>query len=796
MSENQIAVAGETGLMTQSELYEPLMYYGVTPRIVIDYVSDIHLLHHVRFFDHDLRRTVRTIAKSLYDSHLSSYNKMTFHERKKMSWDVPIFLGDVSTDKNVTVDFFRQYRMNAIHAQYKRFKHLHMSESKSEDAKRRRDFLAGYIEIKNIAFEQMRHKINKHISYNRVITPKGDLDKIKAYLDGPHYKKRNLPPSVKKDIVAAATLKDEITRLEGYKYEQDFIIADEAIRSETKLSDFRYHFDGPLGLVILGNHEYVDFPDVDEAVKFYKAALEPMGYVVLQNEYIENDNVVIYGGSGFAKYSESYNANNLICCAAMEGNRAYEIEQTTLFEKGYEAAKEYAIKTEKCFVCAAHYPVESCLGKFDPETVYFTGHTHKNERIRTEKKVLYADNQIGYHNNGRFDGMIRFKTAKMDSTTNPYAFFEDGYYQTTPEDYLRFYEYIGEYIGEGKLIRKRCETGELYVIKSLGYYGFFVVNKSGISIVNGGKTKRISLNKNIDWIYSNFNIVVNKYLAVLEPLFMVQMQISQELKRLGFQGSIHGLIVDIDYYNHVMVNPIDGSVTFYYSPWFGEVQQFESFRKQLEFMNDKGLLEGQNVDVKSLKTEDVVSECDALALRSSNALTSIENNGISNEMMLVSRTEGAYGVSRAINPLQRLFTGHVLRDFDLRLVEIADENTTTRRAQSMLGRVCCNCYHEALLVIKDDLGEFIELLDEHGDKSVVSVVKLRSSMRGPCWSSKKWWWVTKNIDETIEKYKGRRLPKPWRNAIQLMQPKKLEAKKQYGSCPSSSCGGRLYQGGE
>ncbi len=409
---------------------------------------------------------------------------------------------------------------------------------------------------------------------------------------------------------------------------------------------------------------------------------------------------------------------------------------------------------------------------------------------------MYADNQIGYHNNDRFDGVIRFKTAKMDSVTNPYAFFEDGCYQTTPEDYLRFYEYIGEYIGEGKLIRKRCETGELYVIKSLGYYGFFVVNKSGISIVSGGKTKRISLNKNIDWIYSNFNIVVNKYLAVLEPLRMVQMQISQELKRLGFQGSIHGLIVDIDYYNHVMVNPIDGSVTFYYSPWFGEMQQFESFQKQLEFMNDMGLLERQNVDTKSLKAEDIVSECDALALRGSNALASIENNGVSNEMMSVSRTKGAYGVSRAINPLQRLFTGHVLRDFDLRLVEIADENTTTRRAQSMLGRVCCNCYHEALLVIKDDLGEFIELLDEHGDKSVVSVVKLRSSMRGPCWSSKKWWWVTKNLDETIEKYKGRRLPKPWRNAIQLMQPKELEAKKQYGSYPSSSCGGRLYQKGE
>ena len=31
----------------------------------------------------------------------------------------------------------------------------------------------------------------------------------------------------------------------------------------------------------------------------------------------------------------------------------------------------------------------------------------------------------------------------------------------------------------------------------------------------------------------------------------------------------------------------------------------------------------------------------------------------------MSRKEGMYGVSRKISPLQRLFTGRVLRDFDL-----------------------------------------------------------------------------------------------------------------------------------
>lgn len=118
------------------------------------------------------------------------------------------------------------------------------------------------------------------------------------------------------------------------------------------------------------------------------------------------------------------------------------------------------------------------------------------------------------------------------------------------------------------MIRNRCKEGKLYVIKSNGYYGFFIVKKSGTSIVNGGRTKKIALSQNIKWIQDNFNIVVNKYLAALEPLRAKQVQLSRELKSLGFKGTIHGLIVDIDFYNHILVNPFDGTITFYYSPFF------------------------------------------------------------------------------------------------------------------------------------------------------------------------------------------------------------------------------------
>ena len=50
MSENEMILAGGADLVKQSELYEPMLYYGSKARITVDYVSDIHLLHHAPYF--------------------------------------------------------------------------------------------------------------------------------------------------------------------------------------------------------------------------------------------------------------------------------------------------------------------------------------------------------------------------------------------------------------------------------------------------------------------------------------------------------------------------------------------------------------------------------------------------------------------------------------------------------------------------------------------------------------------------------------------------------------------------
>ena len=42
----------------------------------------------------------------------------------------------------------------------------------------------------------------------------------------------------------------------------------------------------------------------------------------------------------------------------------------------------------------------------------------------------------------------------------------------------------------------------------------------------------------------------------------------------------------------------------------------------------------------------------------------------------MSRSDGMYGISRKVNPLQKMFSGHVLRDLDIKIlnIEALDEN--------------------------------------------------------------------------------------------------------------------------
>lgn len=365
----------------------------------------------------------------------------------------------------------------------------------------------------------------------------------------------------------------------------------------------------------------------------------------------------------------------------------------------------------------------------------------------------------------------------------------DGCYPTTADEYLSFYRFIGEYAGTGKMIRQRCEKNDMHVIKSNGYYGFFLVGENGTSIVNGGKTKRVSTHRDIKWAHDNFDTVVSKYLAALAPLRERQEQVSGELKRLGFSGNIHGLIVDVNFSHHIMVNPADGSLVFYYSPEYGWVGTFDSFPKLLEHVKDSEQLHIDMNPLYALQAGDTPTRCDValerydagvLAPSPSMALAPASIEGVEvleksegrdlDRLVNVDLEHGAYKLSRDVAPLQRLFSKHVLRNFDARLAEL-DDGSAARRTKSMAGRVFKDEFGMMWLIVGDDLGEFVDALDQDGKERRVTVLALRKLVA----TQGDGRWLTKSLDETESAFKGRYQPKAWRGALPSLRLRDLSA---------------------
>lgn len=659
-------------LAALNSLIVPLTYYGLKSDLKIAYISDIHLEWHLEKYKDNEDLMIRSICNKLYDS-IDNAN-------------IIIFNGDTADSFDLAMKFYTCFM--------RKFKYRNFKEWKE-------DILID-IEDDDIDITEINDRINRLNSYieklKKDINLSFDLEAFYGYLKtncendsfenkfNKFIKIKNVKKSQEIDlsIIKSKLLKIlELKKiLNKYAKEKERFEYQKDTSSDKNISDiliYNYEYSYlkdryiPEIYVTLGNHEYTPFTDINTCVMLYKTKLEKIGIVLLQNNYIIKNGYVIFGGTGFAKYSNEWNAENLCCCKGF--TRDEEIKETSMFEKAYNDAICYAKENKVCLICISHYPNESCLNNnYDKEVIYFTGHTHKNEIIIDSDKVVYADNQIGYDSNG-----IRFAIAKTGLCTNPYYSIRDGLYKTSIQDYLFFCRYINESVGNGNLLYQRCKNGnaELYVLKHNGFYGFFLINNGtskGISIVNGGKTKIITNSTNINWICENFDIVLSKYLQLLLPLRKVQEQLSRELRELGFLGTVHGSIVDIDYYHHIMINPMDGRFEFYYSPRWGLVQKLYSFYDVIKSLkvHDEFCDRNYSKIKKLYESKFITSDCLLSRVSDKFILEGDAYDELKEGFELlcyVSRIDGSYGISKKISPLQRIFDKHVLREFDLRLTE-------------------------------------------------------------------------------------------------------------------------------
>ena len=575
--------ASDNQLVEAEKISNSLTYYGQDNTLKIAYISDIHLDSHLKFYDNK-RIMIRDIVDKLYATMDNS--------------DIILFNGDVASETDMVVDFYKFFVRRYDYYFYKRYKSelSHIKEAKLKlliqdnvNVDNRRKGLAEYIEkrkreILKFDFESLisfKEKGNyyrfedafEHFTFSKFCKHSLTYDEENQV--------RNIIKLMDLHVYYSKFLDNSAMQMKIDNIEKNYGKPIENIN----VTDYQHVVLDNI-YVVLGNHEFSEFEDIKSGVDYYKREFSKIGVKLLHNNSFEYDKFLIYGGTGFAKYDLDLNANKIICCKNF--TREDEIIETDLFESEYKCALQYAKEKKLCFLCVSHYPVEACLnGIYDKDAIYFNGHTHRNKFLKSLDKILYADNQVGYKNRN-----IIFRIATTGYELNPYYFLKDGMYKTSIKDYLQFNRYINENVGTGSILYRKCQNGksDLYVVKHNGYYGFFIVTllgkQKGIYIVNGGRIKKISASTDMNWICENFDAILSKYLMALIPLRKIQNELSREIKELGLDGTIHGCIVDIDYYHHIMLDPIENAVTLYYSPFFGEIVPLFSFDEVIDSIKE------------------------------------------------------------------------------------------------------------------------------------------------------------------------------------------------------------------
>lgn len=255
-----------------------------------------------------------------------------------------------------------------------------------------------------------------------------------------------------------------------------------------------------------------------------------------------------------------------------------------------------------------------------------------------------------------------FNQFYFHKAENPYYAYENGCYETNIVQYKQYFDFAGKSINNTSRLKEylSLEDTKFYVIKIAGYYGFFILapNKDA-KICYGGQAFIIknTKGKDITYFFQYFIVMIKAETTAFGQYYNTMNQLSDKIQSLGFSGRIHGCIIDLDSFNHIMVNPIDNSITFYYSPTFGTVKIYSSFNTMIEDARTNKLLVGENINTDSLTT------------RLKNNPIIVKENFNNSRFVEVSRSEGMYEISNRMNRIQKIFEIGVLNTWSEEIVE-------------------------------------------------------------------------------------------------------------------------------
>lgn len=442
------------------------------------------------------------------------------------------------------------------------------------------------------------------------------------------------------------------TKLIGGDIASDFDVYKDFIQLLTKKKKNDFLF-GDKQFFVLGNHEFWSFNGmkVEEVVERYNSLFnrEKDIYLVHNNLYYFSEGVkeittnelrsitieelrnrvrgafvIIFGGTGFSGENEKFNANQGIYRGTIDRNE--ENRQTALFRELYD--KVVKALYDKNVIIFTHNPINDWTKNavFNQGFVYVNGHNHRNYFYDDGIKRIYADNQVGYKQK-----IFNMKSLSINMGYDWFSDYKDGIYEIERNDYISFYRGIYEHVSFNR------EYDKLYMLKHDGVYMFLMRTIKGtLLILNGGAIKNAN-GHDLNYYYDNMGIYAKSVKLFLSEYDEFQKNVSRDIVSIGGSGRIHGSIVDIDFFNHVYLNPLDGTITPYFATTMVDKYVYKNLPSLLKskcpqlYLNYEKKLEGEE------KQKGLIIFNNALA--------------ISNKTVYVDSTE-MYKVSRILNGLQ------------------------------------------------------------------------------------------------------------------------------------------------
>ncbi len=281
--------------------------------------------------------------------------------------------------------------------------------------------------------------------------------------------------------------------------------------------------------------------------------------------------LTILGGNGFSGYNNEFNATNGIYRDTIT-TLDNDLELTVRFEAMYSRCKK--VVSDKKLIVFTHTPKTNwSKDEYCSNWIYVNGHTHRNRYSLNDNEQIYSDNQIGYYSMQL--GLKHFYLSKMFDVFNLY---EDCIYVVDKRQYRDFNTYRGNDINFNR------ENIKIHMLNKHGYYCFIGENTDNgkIYIMNGGQVKLIP-QKDLYYYYENMEIYANLVEKIMEKYYSALQQISEEVKSFGGDGTIHGAIVDIDFCNHIYLNPLDGTITPYFANSMTDKYVYENVPSLLRY---------------------------------------------------------------------------------------------------------------------------------------------------------------------------------------------------------------------